>query len=63
MIFTKVSIDRSDSFDKALRAFKRKCIKEGLLADMRRGEYYVKPSIRKRLKSAKARSRKARYGM
>jgi ribosomal protein S21 len=30
---------------------------------MRRGEYYVKPSVRKRLKSAKARSRKARYGM
>jgi ribosomal protein S21 len=29
---------------------------------MRKGEYYVKPCVRKRLKSAKARSRKARFG-
>ncbi|MBI5804607.1 MAG: 30S ribosomal protein S21 [bacterium] len=53
----------SDSFEKALRIFKRKCIKEGLLADMRKGEFFSKPSVRKKVKSAKARSRKARFGM
>jgi len=52
----------NDSLDKALKLFKRKCIKEGLMADMRKGEFFVKPSVRKRLKSAKARSRKARFG-
>lgn len=48
--------------DKALKLFKRKCIKEGLMADMRKGEFFLKPSIKKRIKSAKARSRKARLG-
>jgi small subunit ribosomal protein S21 len=60
---TKVTVESNDSFDKALRTFKRKCIKEGLLADIRRGEYFVKPSIKKRLKSAKARTRKAKIGL
>ena len=60
---TKVTIHDSDSFEKALRIFKRKCIKEGLLADMRKGEFFSKPSVRKKVKSAKARSRKARFGM
>jgi ribosomal protein S21 len=30
---------------------------------MRKGEFFVKPSVRKRIKSAKARSRRAKYGM
>lgn len=44
-------------FEKAMRKFKKKIQNSGLMDDLRDRECYVKPSIRKKLKKAAAKSR------
>ena len=41
----------------ALKAFKRKVMRSGILKDLRKKRFYVKPSTAKRLKAAAARRR------
>ena len=44
-----VKVKENENFDVALRRFKRTCEKAGLLAEMRRREFYEKPAqVRKR---------------
>ena len=48
-----VKIRENEPFDIALRRFKRSCEKAGILAEVRRREYYEKPtSVRKRQAAA-----------
>jgi len=48
-----VKIRDNEPFDIALRRFKRSCEKAGILAEVRRREYYEKPTaIRKRQAAA-----------
>ena len=48
-----VRVKENESFDIALRRFKRACEKAGVLTEIRRREYYEKPtSIRKRKAAA-----------
>ena len=48
-----VRIKESEHFDAALRRFKRTCEKAGILTELRRREYYEKPTQeRKRQKAA-----------
>ena len=48
-----VRIRESEHFDAALRRFKRACEKAGILTELRRREYYEKPTQeRKREKAA-----------
>src|SRR5690606_23310708 len=48
-----VRIKENEPFDVALRRFKRSCEKAGVLAEVRRREFYEKPtSIRKRKAAA-----------
>ncbi|MCP3673087.1 MAG: 30S ribosomal protein S21 [Gammaproteobacteria bacterium] len=48
-----VRVKENEPFDIALRRFKRSCEKAGVLAEVRRREFYEKPtSIRKRKKAA-----------
>ncbi|MBE0508116.1 30S ribosomal protein S21 [Marinospirillum sp. MEB164] len=48
-----VKVKDNEPFDVALRRFKRSCEKAGVLADVRRREFYEKPtSERKRKKAA-----------
>ena len=48
-----VKIRENEPFDIALRRFKRSCEKAGILAEVRRREYYEKPTaIRKRQAAA-----------
>ena len=48
-----VRIKESEHFDAALRRFKRSCEKAGVLTELRRREYYEKPTqVRKRKKAA-----------
>lgn len=44
----RVNRREQDSLDKMIRRFKKKCEREGLIKDMRKNEYYEKPSERKR---------------
>ncbi|MGD8408050.1 MAG: 30S ribosomal protein S21 [Thiohalophilus sp.] len=44
-----VRVKENEPFDVALRRFKRSCEKAGVLSEVRRREYYEKPtSVRKR---------------
>ena len=48
-----VRVKENEPFDVALRRFKRSCEKAGVLAEVRRREFYEKPtSVRKREKAA-----------
>ena len=48
-----IKIKENEPFDVALRRFKRSCEKAGVLAEVRRREFYEKPTwIRKRKAAA-----------
>jgi len=48
-----VKVKENEPFDVALRRFKRSCEKAGVLSEVRRREYYEKPtSVRKRKAAA-----------
>jgi small subunit ribosomal protein S21 len=44
--------------DNAIKRFKRSCAKSGVLADLRKKEYYQSPSVKRRKKSEAARKNK-----
>lgn len=56
----EVTLGDGDRIDAALRAFKKKVQKAGLLQELRKRRHYVKPSVARQLKSAAARQRQAR---
>lgn len=48
-----IKIRENESFDIALRRFKRSCEKSGILSEIRRREFYEKPTTeRKRAKAS-----------
>ena len=51
----EVIIHGDESFDRALRRFKKKCEKAGILSDLRTYRHYEKPSERKKRKMQTAR--------
>ena len=58
-LLTKVRVRPDEPFDKALRRFKKKCNKDGLMQRLKELRHYEKPSDRRRRKLAKAMSRQA----
>lgn len=56
----KVEIRKDEPIDKALRKFKSKIRKEGILEEMKRREFYEKPSQRRRREKAQAVKRERR---
>ena len=50
----KVRIKENEPFEKALRRFKKKCNKEGIMQKLRETKHYEKPSDRRRRKIQKA---------
>ena len=55
-----IRVGENESIDSALRRFKRKCSREGIIGDLRRKEHYEKPSVRKKKKSEAARKRSSK---
>ncbi|MBI4655014.1 MAG: 30S ribosomal protein S21 [Nitrospirae bacterium] len=49
-----VKIGEKESFENALKKFKRQCEKEGILSEIKKREHYDKPSIKKKKKSIAA---------
>lgn len=49
-----------ETIDSLVRRFKKATQKAGILSDLHRHEYYEKPSVRRKVKSAKARARRAK---
>lgn len=53
----KVIVRKNESLDDALRRFKRGVSKDGTLQEYRKREFYIKPSVQRKLKSEAARKR------
>jgi small subunit ribosomal protein S21 len=49
-----VRVKENEPFDVALRRFKRACEKAGILSEMRRREFYEKPTQMRKRKAAAA---------
>ncbi len=54
----EVLIGETDRLDGALKAFKKKVQRAGILQDLRRKRHYLKPSEAKQVKAAAARRRR-----
>ena len=60
---SEIIIHDDENFERALRRFKKKCERAGILSDLRRHRHYEKPSeLRKRKMSASTRkNRRSRH--
>ena len=59
---TEIVIHDDESFERALKRFKKKCEKAGILSDLRKHRHYEKPSEkRKRKQSAAQRKTRRTY--
>lgn len=47
---SEIIIHDDENFERALRRFKKKCEKAGVLADLRRHQHFEKPSERRKRK-------------
>lgn len=55
-----VQVREDESFENALRRFKRKCEKEGILTELKKRQHYEKPSIKRKRKALQARKKMLR---
>lgn len=55
----EVTLNDEDRIEWALKAFKRKMQRSGILQDLRQKRFYTKPSEARKLKAAAARRRRA----
>lgn len=53
----EISLYPGESLEQAMRRFKRQVLREGIIREARRREFYLKPSESKKLKSKLARIR------
>ena len=54
----EVRIKENETLENALRRFKRQVSKSGTMSEIRKREYYEKPSVKRKKKSEAARKRK-----
>lgn len=59
---TTVKVGENESLESAIKRFKKKCQKDGIIGDIRKKEAYVKPSVKKKKKSEAARKRARKKG-
>lgn len=52
-----IIVNEHESVENALRRFKRKCSRDGIIGDLKKKEFYEKPSVRRKKKSEAARKR------
>jgi small subunit ribosomal protein S21 len=52
-----VRVREGESFESALKRFKKQCEKAGILSEVRKREHYEKPSVRKKKKALAAKKR------
>ena len=55
-----VRVKRDESLERALRRFKRKLEREGLFKELKKHEYYEKPSQQRRRRLLKAKQKERR---
>ncbi len=52
-----IRVRENESFENALRKFKKQCEKEGILSDVKKREHFDKPSVKKKKKAVAARKK------
>ncbi len=52
-----IRVGENESVESALRRFKRKCSRDGVIGDLRKKEFYESPAVKRRKKSEAARKR------
>jgi small subunit ribosomal protein S21 len=57
---TKVVVEPDESFDNALKRFKKSCEKAGLLSEFKKRQHYEKPSARRKRKALAVRTKAKR---
>ena len=57
---TKVIVEPDESFESALKRFKKQCEKAGLLSELKKRQHYEKPSVRRKRKALAARKKAKR---
>ncbi len=55
-----VQVRDDESFENALRRFKRKCEKEGILTELKKRQHFEKPSVKRKRKVIQARKKMLR---
>ena len=55
-----VKVKEDETFEFALRRFKRKCEKSGILSELKKRQHYEKPSVRRKRKALAARKKAKR---
>ncbi len=55
-----VRVRESDSFENALKRFKKQCEKEGIFSEVKKREHYDKPSVKRKKKAIAARKKTVR---
>ena len=54
----EIRVGENESLESALKRFKRKTARSGILSEVRRREHYEKPSVKRKKKAEAARKRK-----
>jgi len=54
---TGIRVQENEPFESALRRFKKQCEKAGILSEVRKRQYFEKPSIKRKKKALAARKR------
>ena len=57
-LIVEIRAGENESLESALKRWKRKCARSGILADARKREHYEKPSVKRKKKAEAARKRK-----
>jgi len=52
-----IRVRENESFENALRRFKKQCEKTGIISEIRKREHYEKPSVKRKRKALAARKR------
>ena len=55
---SEIKVKNNENLDDALKRFKRQCVRNGVLQEVRKREHYEKPSVKRKKKSEAARKRK-----
>ena len=58
-----ITIQENESIDRALRRFKKKYERSGILKEFKKRSFFVKPSMKNRLEKLKAARRQHRLDM
>jgi small subunit ribosomal protein S21 len=53
-------VREEESFENALRRFKRKCEKAGVLTELKKRQHFEKPSVKRKRKAIQARKKMLR---